>query len=133
MVKVNICFLAFRSVLTGDQIMAVCAQDLKAKGFLKNNTVVSTIMSNMGFHQAMKELGVALYTTQVGDRHVMQEMLARDVILGGEDSGHMIFRDKHTTGDGIMAAMRLLDAMRAASKPLSENFFEICSSVILTP
>jgi phosphoglucosamine mutase len=107
-------------VLTGDQIMAVCAHDLKAKGHLKNNIVVSTIMSNLGFHQAMQRMGIILYTTQVGDRYVMQEMLARDAVLGGEDSGHMIFRDKHTTGDGLMAALRLLDAVRSADRPLSE-------------
>ncbi len=107
------------SVLTGDQIMAVCAHDLKSKGCLRNNTVVSTVMSNMGFHQAMKSLGISLYTTQVGDRYVVQEMVARDAILGGEDSGHLIFRDKHTTGDGIMAALRLLDAMQSAARPLS--------------
>ncbi len=107
-------------VLTGDQVMAVCAHDLKAKGNLRNNAVVSTVMSNMGFHQAMKKLDIALYTTKVGDRYVMQEMLARDAVMGGEDSGHMIFRDKHTTGDGIMAGIRLLDAMRTADRPLSQ-------------
>ena len=77
-------------------------------------------MSNMGFHQAMKKLGLTVHTTQVGDRYVMQEMLARDAVLGGEDSGHLIFRDQHTTGDGIMAAIRLLDAAQAAGRPLSE-------------
>jgi phosphoglucosamine mutase len=107
-------------VLTGDQIMAVCAQDLKFKGLLNNNAVVCTIMSNMGFHQAMKKLGLTLYTTQVGDRYVMQEMVAHDAVLGGEDSGHLIFRDQHTTGDGIMAAIRLFAAVQAAGQPLSE-------------
>ena len=108
------------TVLTGDQIMAVCARDLKTKGQLRNNAVVSTIMSNLGFHQAMQQQGITLYTTQVGDRYVMQEMLAKDAVLGGEDSGHMIFRDAHTTGDGLMAALRLLDALRSANRPLSE-------------
>jgi phosphoglucosamine mutase len=108
------------TVLTGDQIMAVCAQDLTFKDVLKNHAVVCTVMSNMGFHQAMKKLGLTVHTTQVGDRYVMQKMLARDVVLGGEDSGHLIFRDKHTTGDGIMAAIRLLDAVEAAGRPLSE-------------
>jgi len=108
------------SVLTGDQIMAVCAHDLKSKGCLTNNTVVSTVMSNMGFHQAMKKLGINLYATKVGDRYVMQEMVVRNAVLGGEDSGHMIFRDKHTTGDGILAALRLLDAMQTAARPLSQ-------------
>jgi phosphoglucosamine mutase len=108
------------SVLTGDQIMAICAQYLASKGALRNNAVVSTVMSNMGFHQAMKKLGLTVHTTQVGDRYVMQEMLARDAVLGGEDSGHLIFRDQHTTGDGIIAAIRLLAAAQAAGRPLSE-------------
>lgn len=107
-------------VLTGDQIMAICAKDLKNKGKLKNNKVVSTVMSNMGFLIAMKSLGIELFTTQVGDRYVMQEMVAQNAILGGEDSGHMIFRDCHTTGDGIMAALRLIGAIRSNGLPLSE-------------
>jgi phosphoglucosamine mutase len=107
-------------VLTGDQIMAICAQDLKNKGRLQHNRVVSTVMSNMGFHIALTSLGIDLFTTSVGDRYVMQEMIARDAVLGGEDSGHMIFRDCHTTGDGIMAALRLLDAVQSAGNPLSE-------------
>jgi phosphoglucosamine mutase len=107
-------------VLTGDQLMAICAKDLKNKGILRHNKVVSTVMSNMGFRIAMKALGVELFTTQVGDRYVMQEMMAQDAVLGGEDSGHMIFRDRHTTGDGIMAALRLMDAIQCADAPLSE-------------
>ena len=108
------------SILTGDQIMAVCARDLKSKGALLNDVVVSTVMSNMGLHHAMKGLGITLVTTQVGDRYVMQEMVARNAILGGENSGHMIFKDHHTTGDGIMAALRLLDALTTAGRQLSE-------------
>jgi phosphoglucosamine mutase len=107
-------------VLTGDQIMAVCAKDLKNKGILKHNRVVSTVMSNMGFGIALGSLGIELFTTPVGDRYVMHEMITRDAVLGGEDSGHMIFRDCHTTGDGIMAALRLMDAVQSAGKPLSE-------------
>lgn len=106
--------------LSGDQIMAICAKDLKAKGVLQNNIVVSTIMSNLGFHKAAKELGIELFSTQVGDRYVMQELIVRKSILGGEDSGHIIFRDQHTTGDGIMAGLRLVDALVTAGKPLSE-------------
>ena len=108
------------TVLTGDQVMAVCARDLASKDLLKNRAVVCTVMSNMGFHQAMKKLGLTVHTTQVGDRYVMQEMLARGAVLGGEDSGHLIFRDKHTTGDGMLAAIRLLDAVQSASRPLSD-------------
>ncbi len=107
-------------ILTGDQVMAICAKDLLEKGVLNGNKVVTTVMSNMGFRIAMKQLGIDLYTTQVGDRYVMQEMVAQEAVLGGEDSGHMIFRDHHTTGDGIMAALRLLDAMKASGVPLSE-------------
>jgi phosphoglucosamine mutase len=107
-------------VLTGDQIMAICAKDLKNKGILKHNKVVSTVMSNMGFRIAMKALGVELFITQVGDRYVMQEMMAQDAVLGGEDSGHMIFLDRHTTGDGIMAALRLMDAIQSVDAPLSD-------------
>lgn len=108
------------TILTGDQIIAICAKDLLEKGTLSGNRVATTVMSNMGFRIAMKKLGIELYTTQVGDRYVMQEMVARDAVLGGEDSGHMIFRDHHTTGDGIMAALRLLEAMQAAEATLSE-------------
>ncbi|MGD9369404.1 MAG: phosphoglucosamine mutase [Desulfobacteraceae bacterium] len=107
------------NLLTGDQIIAICANHLKNKGKLKNNKVVTTIMSNMGFRLAMKTLGIGHFATQVGDRYVMQEMLAQDAILGGEDSGHMIFRDQHTTGDGILAAVRLLEALQAENAPLS--------------
>ncbi len=109
-------------VLSGDQIMAICANHLMSKGILKNQTVVSTIMSNIGFHQAMQRLGIRLVTTDVGDRYVMQDMHRKDAILGGEDSGHIIFRDRHTTGDGLLAALRLLDAMLSPgnSEPLSE-------------
>jgi phosphoglucosamine mutase len=107
-------------VLSGDQIMAICAKDMLQKGMLKNNIVVSTVMSNLGFGKALKDLGVDYYTTQVGDRYVMEKMISLDAVLGGEDSGHMIFRDTHTTGDGLMAALKLVDAMRSAGQKLSE-------------
>lgn len=107
-------------VLTGDQIMAVCAKDLLRKGALDNNAVVSTVMSNLGFGRALKKMGVSLFSTQVGDRYVMQAMRRQGAVLGGEDSGHIVFHDVHTTGDGLMAALRLLDAMQCAGKPLSK-------------
>jgi phosphoglucosamine mutase len=107
-------------VLSGDQIMAICAQDMLQKGALKGNKVVSTVMSNMGFKMALESMGIDLRTTQVGDRYVMEAMRREEAVLGGEDSGHMIFGDVHTTGDGLMAALRLLEAMRNAHKPLSE-------------
>ncbi len=107
-------------VLSGDQIMAICANHFKQKHQLKNNAVVSTVMSNMGFGLAMQALGIDVYSTQVGDRHVMEKMKAVNAVLGGEDSGHMIFLDKHTTGDGLMAGLQLLDAIRTADRPLSQ-------------
>lgn len=107
-------------VLSGDQIMAICANDLRQKGLLKNNLVVSTVMSNLGFGKALQSLGIDVIATQVGDRYVMQEMIEQDAVLGGEDSGHMIFRDRHTTGDGLLAALRLIEAIQSSDKKLSE-------------
>jgi phosphoglucosamine mutase len=108
------------AILTGDQIIAVCAKHLKDSGKLKKNLVVTTVMSNLGLHRALGELNIQLETSQVGDRHVMRMMHEHDAVLGGENSGHIIFRDEHTTGDGLMAALRLIDAMVCAQKPLSE-------------
>jgi phosphoglucosamine mutase len=108
------------NVLTGDQVMAVCASDLKNKGKLRNNCVVSTVMSNLGFRQALAGMGIEWFSSGVGDRYVMERMRAEDAVLGGEDSGHIIFRDCHTTGDGILAALHLIDAIQSASLPLSE-------------
>lgn len=107
-------------VLSGDQIMAICAGDLQQKGKLDKSIVVSTVMSNIGFHQALKKIGIQTFATAVGDRFVMEKMRAEGAILGGEDSGHMIFHDVHTTGDGILAALRLLDAVKTAGRPLSQ-------------
>lgn len=106
--------------LTGDQLLTICAKRLKDEGKLKNNLVVSTIMSNMGFSIALKEFGVAQISTKVGDRYVMEEMRAREANLGGEDSGHLIFFDHHTTGDGLLSALQIIRAIKAYNKPLSE-------------
>jgi phosphoglucosamine mutase len=108
------------TVLTGDQVMAVCASDLKNKGKLRNNRVVSTVMSNLGFRQALAGMGIEWFSSSVGDRYVMEKMVAEDAVLGGEDSGHIIFRDCHTTGDGILAALHLLDSIQSAGQPLSK-------------
>jgi len=108
------------TVATGDQILAVCAKFMKQKGLLKGNQVVSTLMSNMGLGQALKEMGIKHLTTKVGDRYVMEKMVSSGAVLGGEDSGHMIFLNYHTTGDGILAALRIIEAMKEESKPLSE-------------
>ncbi len=107
-------------VATGDQILAVCANSLKKQGKLKNDILVSTVMSNIGLGIALDKIGVKHVTTQVGDRYVMQEMTSSDAIIGGEDSGHLIFMDHHTTGDGILAGLKLLEAMVNESQPFSE-------------
>lgn len=106
-------------VLTGDHILAICAKVMKQKGTLKNNLVVSTVMSNMGFGIALKKMGIAHEITQVGDRYVIQRMIAAGAVLGGEDSGHMIFSSHHTTGDGILTALKLIEAVQIESQSLS--------------
>lgn len=108
------------ALVSGDQLLAVCAKHLKQKGLLKNNLVVSTVMSNLGLGLALKDMGITHKMTDVGDRYVMEAMVASGAVLGGEDSGHMIFLDQHTTGDGILTALRLMEVMHANSKPLSE-------------
>jgi phosphoglucosamine mutase len=105
--------------VTGDQILAICAKHLKEGGNLPNNRVVSTVMSNVGFHRAMAELGIELIITDVGDRNVLEQMQEKGAIIGGEDSGHMIFLDSHTSGDGILTGLRLLRVMRETGEPLS--------------
>ncbi len=107
-------------IITGDRIIAVCAKYLSLKNRLKNNIVVSTVMSNMGLGAALKNLGIKHIMAGVGDRHVMEDMLSSGAVMGGEDSGHMIFLDHHTTGDGILSAIKLMEAMICESKPLSE-------------
>jgi phosphoglucosamine mutase len=108
------------SVLTGDQILAVCANMLKLNSKLNNNLVISTIMSNMGLKVALKDLGIEHIMTNVGDRYVMEQMVSSGSVLGGEDSGHTIFLNHHTTGDGILSALKLIESMKFESKSLSE-------------
>jgi len=106
--------------LGGDQMLAICAKVMKDEGRLANNVVVSTVMSNLGLGLALKGLGIEHVTTRVGDRHVLKEMLARGACIGGENSGHMIFLDHHTTGDGILTALNVIKAMRRTGERLSE-------------
>jgi phosphoglucosamine mutase len=106
-------------VLSGDRILAICARQLQKKGHLTHNTVVSTVMSNIGLGEALKALGIRHVLAQVGDRYVMQAMQATGAALGGEDSGHMIFAAHQTTGDGILSAIKLVEAMIDESAPLS--------------
>ncbi len=106
-------------VLTGDQVLLICAKVLKDRGALKNDLVVSTVMSNMGFLVALKDLGIRHIATTVGDRYVMEGMRHNGAILGGEESGHIIFLQHHTTGDGLLSALQLLSAIKASGQPLS--------------
>lgn len=106
--------------ITGDCILAICADFAKSKNKLKNNTLVSTIMSNIGLTQALKGLGIRHLKADVGDRKVLEQMMACDAVIGGEDSGHMIFLDDHTTGDGLLSAIKLLTVMIEREKTVSE-------------
>jgi phosphoglucosamine mutase len=107
-------------VLTGDQALAICSVILKKEGKLTNNLVVRTVMSNLGLSVAFRKLGIDSVFANVGDRYVLEEMLKRGAIIGGEDSGHLIFLQHHTTGDGLITALQLLAAMKKEGKPLSE-------------
>jgi phosphoglucosamine mutase len=120
-------------VLSGDHILAICARDMKQKGTLKNNLVVTTVMSNLGFGVALKQMQINHEVAQVGDRYVMQRMIACGAVLGGEDSGHMIFADYHTTGDGMLTALKLIEAIQTVNKPLSEisNIMSVYPQVLI--
>jgi len=108
------------NTITGNQILLIYSNTLKKEGKLKNNTVVTTIMSNLGLDIALKERGINHVKADVGDRSVLKDMLARDSVIGGEDSGHLIFLDYHTTGDGILSGLQLISSMLKEKKPLSE-------------
>lgn len=107
-------------IVDGDHIMAICAMYLNNKGQLANKTVVSTIMSNMGLEVALKKQGIDMVRTKVGDRYVLEEMLKCGHNFGGEQSGHIIFSDYNTTGDGLVTAINLLNVLVEYNKPLSE-------------
>jgi phosphoglucosamine mutase len=96
------------NVVDGDQVLAACALHMDRAGRLQGHRVVTTVMANLGFHRAMQEAGIDVLTTQVGDRYVLEEMLRSGAMLGGEQSGHVIFREHATTGDGLMTAVRFL-------------------------
>ncbi|MFA5887316.1 MAG: phosphoglucosamine mutase [Candidatus Nanoarchaeia archaeon] len=106
--------------LDGDYLLYICAKLMKHKGRLKNNTVVSTVMSNAGFEEAMKKENIAVKTTIVGDKYVIEEMKNNNYNLGGEQSGHIIIADYSTTGDGILCGLEIIKAMKEYKKPLSE-------------
>lgn len=107
-------------VVDGDYILAICGLDLLKEGQLKNNTLVATVMSNWGLEKVIREAGGNLVRAQVGDRYVIEEMMKQDANLGGEQSGHIIFRDYTTTGDGLITALQLLKIMRLTGKTLSK-------------
>jgi phosphoglucosamine mutase len=108
------------SVVDGDRIMALCAADMRKNRQLRKNTLVATVMSNIGLDFAMRERGIKVLRTQVGDRYVVEEMARGGYNLGGEQSGHLIFLDYNTTGDGVLSALQVLAVMRREEKPLSE-------------
>ncbi len=110
----------FGNEVDGDHIMAICATDMLRRKILKKKTLVSTVMSNMGLDIALRNAGGRIVKTAVGDRYVVEEMRKGGYNLGGEQSGHMIFLDHNTTGDGVLSALQLLAVMRRSEKPLSE-------------
>ena len=105
--------------IDGDKVMAVCASELKRQGKLSGNTVVATVMSNLGLHEYCRENGLDLVCTAVGDRHVLEKMLADGFAIGGEQSGHTIFREYATTGDGELTALQFLQTLRRSGVPAS--------------
>lgn len=107
-------------LVDGDFIMAICANYLMEQGKLPQNTIVTTVMTNLGFHIAMKKLGIAVKTTAVGDRYVLEEMLAGGYGFGGEQSGHLINLEAGTTGDGLATSLLLLEVMSRTGAPLTE-------------
>ncbi|EKD5354896.1 phosphoglucosamine mutase [Enterococcus faecalis] len=112
-------------IIDGDKIMYICAKYLAEKKRLKKDTIVTTVMSNLGFHKAVEEIGLKDVVTQVGDRYVVEEMRKNDYNFGGEQSGHMIFLDYNTTGDGMLSGIQLLNVMKQTDKKLSELADEV--------
>lgn len=107
-------------VLDGDRTLVICAKLLKAQGILKDGRVTATVMSNLGFHKAIEEMGGSVDVTQVGDRYVLESMLKTGCVLGGEQSGHIIFLNHTTTGDGILSSLQLVNAVVESGRKLSE-------------
>lgn len=107
-------------ILDGDKIMYTLAKDMKKSGTLKNNAVVSTVMSNLGFFKALEEADIDAVKTKVGDRYVIEAMKEHDYVLGGEQSGHIIISDYNSTGDGLLTAMRFLSAVRKSGKTIRQ-------------
>jgi phosphoglucosamine mutase len=108
------------AVVDGDQLLAICALALKEAGRLRSDTVVATVMSNLGFHHAMRDAGISVLTTAVGDRYVLEALRAKALSLGGEQSGHIVFADSSTTGDGLLTALHLMARMADTRRSLAE-------------
>jgi phosphoglucosamine mutase len=107
-------------LVDGDRLLAMCAVDLQQRGLLRGSTVVVTVMTNLGFHRAMGDHGIRVAETPVGDRHVLEALEANGWSLGGEQSGHIIFRDLATTGDGLLTGVQVLDLVRRTGRSLAE-------------
>ncbi len=108
------------AIVDGDQVLAACAVALKEAGGLAGNTVVTTVMANIGFHHAMRGAGIEVVSSKVGDRYVLEDMLRTGAVLGGEQSGHLIFKEHATTGDGLLTAVRFLSLAAARGVTVSE-------------
>jgi phosphoglucosamine mutase len=108
------------AVVDGDHLLAILALDRQARGALPGDTVVATVMSNLGFRQAMARRGISVVETAVGDRYVLEALAATGAVLGGEQSGHIIQTDVATTGDGLLSALSVLDVVHRAGRPLAE-------------
>ncbi len=112
-------------VIDGDRVIAICARMLKEQGRLAQNKVTATVMSNIGFHKAMEKAGIEVDVTGVGDRYVLEQMLKSGCVIGGEQSGHIIFRQHTTTGDGVLSSLQLMGAVLASGKTISQLAAEI--------
>jgi phosphoglucosamine mutase len=117
------------NVVDGDHLLALAATDLRDRKQLRNNTVAVTVMTNAGFHRAMKEQKISVVTTAVGDRNILVALDKHDLVLGGEQSGHIIFRNHATTGDGALAGLMLLDLVRRKGVPLQQLAREAMTSL----
>ena len=114
-------------MIDGDKVLAVCALDLKRRGMLRGNALVATVMSNLGLHEFCRNYGIDLYCTDVGDRNVLEKMLANDYKLGGEQSGHTIFTSLETTGDGEVTALQFLQVLARSEQKASE-LISVCAA-----
>ena len=121
------------SIVTGDQVLAALACDLQQHGRLNKHTVVGTVMSNFGMETALQKAGIQLIRTPVGDRYILERMRANGYNLGGEQSGHFIFLDYHTTGDGLISGLQMLKLLKRTARPLSEiaRCMEVVPQVLL--